>query len=174
MAHFVGAPQASPCGKHDHMKFSIKRKDLKGETLELERSPVSGRVKASLDGKSLERLNEKNRPFDLITRDNKHHKLYVRARWLDPVPVVHIDDEEIKLAENLRAIDYFFGCFPIIMFLAYGALSTLVAFFLMMGNFRILRSKMSPTMKWATIYAMDLAVFLAVVAIVKFVISAGK
>ncbi len=156
------------------MKFIIKRKDLKGEALELERSPVSGRVKASVDGKALERLKEKNSPFDLVTTDKVHHKLYVRARWLDPVPVVHLDSEEIKLAENLRAIDYFFGCFPIIMFLAYGAISTLVAFFLMMGNFRILRSKMSPTVKWATIYAMDIVAFWAVVAIVKYVWVAGK
>lgn len=156
------------------MKFIIKRNDLKGEALELERSPVSGRVKASVDGQLLERLKEKNNPFVLVTRDNKNHKLYVRARWLDPVPVVHIDNEEIRLAENLRAIDYFFGCFPIIMFLAYGPLSTLIAFFLMMANFRILRSKMSPTVKWATIYAMDITVFWAVVTVANFILAAGK
>lgn len=156
------------------MKFTIKRKDVEGEQIEIERSPVSGRVKVSVGGKELERLKDKNRPFNLKMKDKTHKKMFIHARWLDPVPAVFIDSEEVLLAEKLRVIDYAFGSFPILMFLVYGPFSTVVAFFLLMGNFRILRTRMSPTVKWAAIYAMDIAVFWIVVTIIKLVLSASK
>lgn len=156
------------------MKFIIKRKEIAGEILELERSPVSAQVKVSLDGKPLERLKEKRNPFLLPMKDKSSRKLYVRARWLDPVPVVLLDQEEILLAEKLRFIDYLFACFPILMFLVYGPFSTVVAFFLLMGNFRILRTNWKPTVKWAAIYALDLLVFWAVLAVIKLVVNAAK
>jgi len=156
------------------MKFSIKRNTIAGETIELERSALSGAVKVSQAGKVLERLKEARSPFPIEMKDRSKKKLYIKARWLDPVPVVFLEEEEILLAEKLRAIDYIFACFPILMFLVYGALSTIAGFFLLMANFRILRTKMQPTVKWAAIYAMDIASFWIVMAIVKFVWSAGK
>jgi hypothetical protein len=155
------------------MKFTISRKDIAGEILELERSALSGRVKVIQGEKPLARLKEKHGPFDLVMADGTHRRLFVRARWLDPVPVVLLEQEAILLAQPLRFIDYIFACFPVLMFLIYGAFSTVTGFFLLMGNFRILRSKMRPSMKWAAIYAMDIAVFWLVIAIVKFVLAKG-
>lgn len=152
------------------MKFTIKRKDFAGgESLELERSPVSGKVKVRLGEQVLEHIKEKGSPFDLTMKDKTHRKLFVRARWLDPVPAVFLDQEEILLAEKLRWIDYLFGCFPALMFLVYGALPTLIAFFMLMANFRILRTKMRPTIKWGAIYALDITLFWIVVGLVQFV-----
>ena len=156
------------------MKFTIKRKDVTGDLLELERSFWSGRITVVQCGKSLSRQSEKQRPFDVSMRDGTRRRLFVRVRWLDPVPAVFLDQEEILLAEPLRFIDYLFACFPVLMFLVYGALSTLVAFFLLMANFRILRTKMQPSIKWAAIYALDIASFWLVVAIVKFTFTTGK
>lgn len=152
------------------MKFCVRRKDIAGETLEFERSAWTGHVKVRMDGKELQRLNEKNRPFDLPMKDKSRKKIFIRARWLDPVPVVLIDKEEVLLAERLRPIDYIFGCFPISMFLVYGSFSTLIGFFLLLGNFRILRTKMSPTIKWAAIYAGNLAAFWAVTAVINMIL----
>ncbi len=189
------------------MQFTIKRKDVAGEILKLDRSPYSGRVTVSLDGKELERLKEKGNPYKLPMKDKSFSKLYIKARWLDPVPMVLLDKEldntpgkepdkkpdkkpgkkpgkepakisgekesqkeEILLAEKLRWIDYLFGCFPALMFLFFGPLPTLVAFFMLMANFRILRSKWRPTVKWAAIYALDMVLFWIVYALVKFVV----
>jgi hypothetical protein len=156
------------------MKFTIKRKDVAGESLEIERGTWTGQVKVIQEGKPLSRLKEKNVPFEIRMKDGSRSKLFVLARWLDPIPKLMLGTEEIRLAEPLRMIDYIFGCFPVLMFLVYGALSTLVGFFLLMGNFRILRTKMQPSIKWAAIYAMDIAAFWIVIAIVKFVITNGK
>lgn len=152
------------------MKFTIKRQDfVQGEALEIERSALSGRLKVRLNGEELAQLKEKGHPFDVTMKDRSHRKLFVRARWLDPVPVVLLDSEEILLAEKLRWIDYMFGCFPALMFLVYGPLPTIIAFFMLMGNFRILRTKMRPTIKWSAIYALDIVLFWIVALLVKFV-----
>jgi len=153
------------------MKFTVKRKDVQGETFVVERSALSGRVSVQQGDKPLARLNEKQRPFDIVMKDGAHKKLYVRSRWLDPVPVVLFEQEEILLAERLRWIDYLFGAFPVLMFLVYGAFSTLVGFFLLITNFRILRTKMQPSIKWAAIYALDISVFWIVLAVIKFVVG---
>lgn len=155
------------------MKFTIKRNDI-AEAVELERSALSGAVKVSQAGKTLERLKESKYPFLIEMKDRSKKKLFIKARWLDPVPVVFLDEEEILLAEKLRVIDHIFACFPILMFLLYGALPTVVGFFLLMGNFRILRTKMQPTIKWAAIYALDIALFWIVMVIVRFAWSNGK
>lgn len=153
------------------MKFSVKRKDIAGQSIEIERSLISGSVKVIVDGKQLERIKEKHGPFEIAMKDKTRRKLFVRARWLDPIPTVTLDQEEILLAERLRFIDYLFGCFPICMFLLYGPLPTLIGFFMLMGNFRILRTKMQPTVKWAAIYGLDLVVFWLVAAIVNFAVT---
>jgi hypothetical protein len=153
------------------MKFTVKRKDVQGDTFIVQRSALSGRLSVLQGDKPLSRLNEKQRPFDVLMKDGAHKRLYVRARWLDPVPVVLLEQEEILLAERLRWIDYLFGAFPILMFLVYGAFSTLVGFFLLMANFRILRTRMQPSIKWAAIYALDISVFWIVLAVIKFVMG---
>lgn len=155
------------------MKFIIERKDLSGEIV-LSRSPVTARVSVTQNGKELHRLKEKNGPFEVSMKDGTSSRLLVKARWLDPVPVVFLEQESILLAEPLRFIDYLFGCFPIVMFLPYGVLSTLIGFFLLMGNFRILRTKMQPIVKWAAIYAMDIVSFWLVLAIVRFALFTGR
>jgi len=150
------------------VKYTIKRQDF-AETLEIERAPLSGKVKVRMGGVDLQVLKEKGHPFDVTMKDRSHRKLYIKARWLDPVPVILLDTEEILLAEKLRWIDYLFGCFPALMFLVYGALPTIIAFFMLMANFRILRTKMRPTIKWSAIYALDIVLFWLVALIVKFV-----
>ena len=151
------------------MKFTIKRKELAGETLEIERSAFSGKLLVKQGDKQITPLKEKGRPYELDMKDKSQGRLIIRSRWLDPIPVVMLDNQEILLAEKLRWIDYLFGCFPALMFLVWGPLPTLIAFFMLMANFRILRTKMRPSVKWAAIYALDLLLFWLVVALVKFV-----
>lgn len=151
------------------MKFTIKRKEFAGgEPLEIDRSAFSGRVQVRLGEQLLQPTKEKGRPYEITLKGKSQGKLFVRTRWLDPVPAVFLDNEEILLAEKLRWIDYLFGCFPALMFLAYGPLPTLLSFFMLMANFRILRTKMRPSLKWAAIYAMDLVLFWIVYAISQF------
>ncbi|MBX9721919.1 MAG: hypothetical protein K2X81_11030, partial [Candidatus Obscuribacterales bacterium] len=152
---------------------TIKRKEFAGELLTIEQQPFSGRIAVNLDEKPLERLKEKPCPFDLPMKDKSHRKLFIRARFLDPVPAVFIDDEEILLAEKFRAIDYIFACFPILMYLVLGALPTIVAFFVLKANFKILRSKMRPSVKWAAVYGLDLLVFWIVYSMAIFAWGSG-
>ncbi|MBX9686761.1 MAG: hypothetical protein K2X27_08665 [Candidatus Obscuribacterales bacterium] len=154
------------------MKFSLKRKDIAADSLEIERSALSGFVQVKIDGRPLARLKEKNGPFEVEMKDRSKRKLFVRSRWLDPVPAVFLGDEELLLAEKLRFIDYLFGCFPVLMFLPYGPLPTVIAFILLLLNFRILRTKTQATLKWAAIYALDISLFWLLLALVKFVGSA--
>lgn len=149
------------------MKFTIKRQDIDGQ-LEIERFFWSGQIKACLAGKPLERVKEKGFPFIVPMKNGKNCKLIIKTGWLDPVPRLYLDQEEIRLAEPLRPIDYIFACFPVLMFLAYGPLATVLAFFLLMANFRILRSKSKPSLKWTSIYALNIVSFWLIIAIARF------
>lgn len=156
------------------MKFTIEREDL-SEPLVLERPFWSGALKAYLGKTPLPRIKEKGFPFafELPARKNTMRKLLIKPGWLDPVPQVFIDTEEVKLAEKLRGIDYCFACFPVLMFLPYGPLATVCAFFLLLTSFRVLRTKSRPSLKWAAIYALYIAVFWLILAIARFAWSKG-
>ncbi|MBY0358370.1 MAG: hypothetical protein K2W82_10250 [Candidatus Obscuribacterales bacterium] len=141
------------------MNFKINRQDIIDGTIELHSSNWGGRASANLDGKQLERAREKGWPFIVPGKKGKSHKLYVRAHFLDPVPAVTLDQQEILLAEKLRIVDCFFAVLPIGMFIGHGPLPTLLGYFVVSANFKILRSKWMPTLKWAAIYALSIAVF---------------
>lgn len=156
------------------MKYTIKRKDIAGETVELIQAPFSGRVVAQAGGVSLERVSEKFAPFLVKMKDGSTKKLTVRARLLDPVPTVYLDEEEILLARHLHIVECIFAALPILMFLIHGALATLLAFFLLLANFRILRSSMNPTVRWCAIYALNIVVYWIFAFFIKLIFQGVK
>lgn len=153
------------------MQYSIKRKDIAGESIELQQAPISGKVVANNDGKPLERSKEKYGPFQVRMKDGTVKRLFVRPRLLDPVPTVHLEDEEILLARKLFVVEYVFAAVPILMFLIHGPIATVIAFVLLLTNFRILRTKWMPTLKWCAIYALSIVVYWVFALILKLILG---
>lgn len=130
-----------------------------------------GRAKVQLDGKYLERSKEKGSPFLVRDKEGNIRQLRIKAHFFDPVPVILLDQEEILLAERLRVIDCLLAILPIGMFIGRGPLPTLIGYFVITANFRILRTRLSPTVKWVAVYALSLAVFYLTVTLANFIWS---
>lgn len=153
------------------MHFSINRKDVTGGTIELDKTAVSGRVDVKVSGQSVERLKEKDAPFVIPMKDGSSKKLVLKMHLLDPVPAVFLDGEEILLARKLRVIECIFAFVPILMFLVHGPVLTVLAFFILLANFRILRSTWMPTVRWCAIYALSIAIYAAFALLLKLVLK---
>lgn len=153
------------------MHFSINRKDVSGELIELDKTTLSGRINVKVAGESVPRLKEKDAPFVIPMKDGSKKNLVVKMHLLDPVPAIFLDGEEILLARKLLIIECVFAFLPILMFLVHGPVLTLLAFFILLANFRILRSQWLPTIRWCAIYALSIVIYAAFALLLKLVLK---
>lgn len=153
------------------MHFSITRKDVAGGAIELDKPAVFGRLDVKVAGTSVERLKAKDAPFPIQMKDGSTKNLVVKPHLLDPVPAVSLDGEEILLERKLRVVECIFAFVPILMFLVHGPLLTLLAFFILLTNFHILRTKWMPTVRWCAIYALSITIYAAFALLLKLVLK---
>lgn len=153
------------------MKFKIHKDELFSGTLELESAILGGSARALLNGDPLARAKEKGAPFLLKVKDGTTQKLYVRPHFLDPVPSVFLEQKEILIAEKLRPVDCFLAILPLGMFIGHGPLPAVIGYFVIVSNFKILRTKWLPSLKWAAIYGLSISVFYLISLLTGFIWS---
>lgn len=153
------------------MHFSVSRKDVAGGSIELDKTTLSGKINVKVAGESVKRLKEKDAPFVIPMKDGTNKNLVVKMHLLDPVPAIFLDGEEILLARKLRVVECVFAFLPILMFLVHGPVLTLLAFFILLANFHILRSQWMPTLRWCAIYALSIVIYAAFALLLKLVLK---
>jgi hypothetical protein len=151
--------------------FTISRKDVAGGAIEIDKTVLSGRLDVKVAGNSVHRLKEKGAPFLIPMKDGSSKQLILKMHLLDPVPAAFLDGEEILLARKLRVIECIFAFLPIMMFMPHGPLMTLLAFFILLANFRLLRTTWMPTLRWCAIYALSISIYAAFALLLKLVLK---
>lgn len=150
-----------------NLDFTINRKDVAGGKIELHKTALSGHIEVTVDGQKVQRLKEEKAPFPIKMKDGSVKKLTLKMRLLDPVPSVYLDGEEILLARKLLVVECVFAFLPIMMFLIHGPIATVLAFFVLLANFRILRLSWMPTVRWAAIYALSIILYWALALLLR-------
>ncbi len=97
------------------------------------------RPKLLVNGKEAQRTRKR---FEYVLRDNQGHKYFIEVRpiFLDPVPKVVIDGEEIFLEEKLTAIQWIWSGLPILLMFIGGAIGGFLGATAFWINTRIFRS----------------------------------
>ena len=155
------------------MKFKLQYKELEGQDIEITCPMWFGQVTVDIDGKPCPRLVEKQCPYRIVFNDGTVRKLVLRAHFLDPVPSVRLDEQEILLARKLHRVESVFAVLPAGMFLGHGILAVLLGYLVISSNFKILRLNLQGTLKWVLIYAISIVAYLALTVITRFA-WAGK
>ena len=119
------------------MKYRFKLQETNSPEIELEKSFWMGMIKVYIDGKEIEFLKEKGKPFPIPMGDGTVKKMLVKGR-LDDLPKVIVDEKEIMLARKLFWYEYALGFMPAVLLMG-GALGGFFGVIGVIFNFKILR-----------------------------------
>ena len=128
------------------MKFQFSLAHKKRVSVELAIPFWFGKTRVYVNEKEAFQLEEKGKPYDLKLPDGSMKKMYVKNSFMDVVPKVFIDGEEILFARKLLWYEYFLALMPLVLLVA-GAIGGLFGGGAMVFNLRIWRTDFPLSLK---------------------------
>jgi len=128
------------------VKYPIEHDDFQGRDLAVRIDGVFSSAKL-YEGPSL--VSGSRNKFVLRDNHGQERTIQLRATLLDPLPVVEIDDEKIRLDRALAWYEYLWAGLPVVLIFAGGALGGLFGASAAFVNARVFRSDRSNPVKYA-------------------------
>lgn len=109
------------------------------------------------------------RKGEIENDEGKLVAIELKGTFLDPIPVIVLDGQTIRLAKPLEWYEYAWMCLPILLMFMGGALGGFIGGFAAMSSSRIFRSERSTVVKYVVTGLVSVAAFLVYLLLAGFV-----
>lgn len=139
-----------------NLKHKFKLNELNSPEIEIDQSFWWGTIKVFVNGKKIERLREKGKPFPIPMSDGSIKKMFVKSGGFDYVPKIVVEGKEYLLARKLLWHEYVLVLLPFPLLLIGGAIGGAFAAIGIITNRRILRTDWSMAVKISSVFGVTL------------------
>lgn len=156
------------------VRYSVNIEGFEDSNVEIETSGIFKGTSVYLDGKAVPKEKAKGE-YLLTSIAGQQKVVLLKFVFLDPIPTVHVDGREIKLADPLTWYQWLWTMWPLILLFIGGALGGFLGGVFSMINIRIIRSNLNSVLRYSVTFAISaLAMVLYIILATAIHSSVGK